>query len=110
MKNKKISSIIVTTMVILSLILLIPTLEVRGDDSGNDVIIHSPNGTTEVLFYNKLTVNFTVEKGDPPWIYTGAHIYLNDLCVDSTSGGLSSPFVKTYYPEGYAGSYNVRLL
>ncbi len=81
---------------------------VQGD-SGNGVTINDPTGTTEVLFYNKLTVNFTVTKGDPPWIYTGTTIYLDNLAVDSTSEGLGSPFVKTYYPEGYAGAHFVRV-
>ncbi len=108
MKNKQIISILLTATVLFSIIMLFPTLEVWGE-TGNSVTIHSPNGTTEVLFYNKLTVNFTVEKGDPPWIYTGADIYLNNIAVDSTTDGLSSPFVKTYYPEGYAGTYYVRV-
>ncbi len=108
MKSKKILSLIVTTIVVFSLAGMIPTMFVQGV-SGNDVTINDPTGTTEVLFYNKLTVNFTVTKGDPPWIYTGTTIYLDNLAVDSTSEGLGSPFVKTYYPEGYAGAHFVRV-
>ncbi len=102
---KKIKSVSIVVLLILALGL--STLVSKAENPGTITIL-KPTTNEEVLFYNKITVKFSVTDNFP-WRYDYTDIYISGIFVERTSGGEGSPFEKQYYPQAYAGSHTVRV-
>lgn len=82
----------------MTLLTVFPVTEVNADTAGT-VTIDESVLAAEVPYYNYITVKFAVTN-NPGWVYSGSHVYISGVDVDSTT---NTSFEKQYYPEAYVG-------
>jgi len=82
----------------------VKTLTVLASGPGT-VTINSPSGNDEVLYYNKLTIDFEVTR-NVPWIYRRSLIYISGVLVTTTG---SDDYTGSFYPEAYAGIHTIQI-
>ncbi|TFG11076.1 hypothetical protein EU534_00140 [Candidatus Heimdallarchaeota archaeon] len=100
--NKLITYILILSIAVLTVVTVTPVTQVCADTPGT-VTIDEGVLEDDILYYNTLTVKFTVTK-NAGWFYGGSWIFINNVCVGSTS---EISFEQNYFPEAYAGSHSL---
>lgn len=102
---RKASALLFVAIVTLGMMLGFSTYTAKATSPGT-VTINEPTGSEEVLFYEKITVNFDVDS-NPGWIYHDSKISFGGVQIDYVTGGEGSSFEEDYFPETYVGVQTV---
>ncbi|MHA1954675.1 MAG: hypothetical protein ACW96U_12095, partial [Candidatus Heimdallarchaeaceae archaeon] len=102
---RKASALLFVAIVALGIMVGLATYTAKATAPGT-VTISKPTGSEEVLFYEKITVKFTVT-AESGWFYVGSKIKFGGVQIDYVTGGFGTPFEKDYFPETYSGVQTV---